>query len=106
MNPEYPRPASMPARAGRLRLAGRRPAARTLGLPTHLALLCWLTLTWAIGAVQRRMPARSDDRGEALAWAAITVGAVLIAGAVLLVIRGKAQTIANNVCTNADPSTC
>jgi hypothetical protein len=60
-----------------------------------------------VSLAERRTAAlRRDDRGEALAWAAVTVGAVLIAGAVLLILKGKGSAIANNVCTNADPTTC
>jgi len=49
---------------------------------------------------------KRDDRGNALVTATITVGLLLIAAVVLTVLRNKGEQIAENVCTNADPSTC
>jgi len=85
-----------------------RTWARTLtGLGAHAAILCWLTITGCICVASRRARAvRSGDRGEALAAAAIAVGMVIIAGIVIAVLKTKSQDIAQNVCTNADPSTC
>jgi hypothetical protein len=65
--------------------------------------LVWLSvaaLTQKLAAIKR------DDRGNALVTATITVGLLLIAAIVLSVLRDKGVEIANNVCTNADPSTC
>lgn len=74
----------------------------TLRLLTMLLLL-YTRGTERIATVRRRM---NDDRGDALSTAAIAVGLVLLAGIVIVILTNKGKTIANNVCTNADPSTC
>jgi threonine/homoserine/homoserine lactone efflux protein len=82
-------------------------ATKLTALGAHAAILCWLSITgWIGSASHRARAARSDDRGEALAAAAIAVGMVIIAGIVIAVLKTKSQDIAQNVCTNADPSTC
>jgi len=85
----------------------RTRATKLTGLGAHAAIVCWLFITAWIGVASHRARAvRSDDRGEALAAAAIAVGMVIIAGIVIAVLKTKSQDIAQNVCTNADPSTC
>jgi hypothetical protein len=61
---------------------------------------------WIAGRLRCLASARRDDGGDPLTSAVITVGFVLIAAAILLLLKGKAEDIAENVCTNADPSTC
>ncbi len=57
--------------------------------------------------VHRLTTPRRGDRGESpVSTAVIVVGLVLIAGVVLIIIRQKATATANNICTNADPTTC
>jgi len=70
-------------------------------IAAHVWLAAWIT-----GQLRHLYVARREDRGEALATAAIAVGLVIIAGIVIAVLKAKGQDIANNVCTNADPSTC
>jgi hypothetical protein len=71
------------------------------------AIAAHVWLTTQIGARARHLCAtRRDDRGNAVVTAVLTVGLVLIAAVVLAVLRDKGEQIANNVCTNADPSTC
>jgi len=71
-------------------------------------LLAWATLvTWRAMVVHRINTARATgERGEALAYAAITVGGVIIAGIILAAVKAKGQSITTNICTNADPATC
>ncbi|MBL7498275.1 hypothetical protein I6A84_27455 [Frankia sp. CNm7] len=59
-----------------------------------------------MATVDARARAARRDRGDALATAVITVGLVLIAAAVIYIIRQKAVDTANNICTNTDPTTC
>jgi nitrate reductase gamma subunit len=66
----------------------------------------WFT-TQAQRITSRTDSARDQrDRGDVLANAAVTVGLVIIAGIVILIIRRKAMETANNICTAADPTTC
>ncbi|WP_238428264.1 hypothetical protein [Frankia nepalensis] len=83
---------------------------RRLGVHLTLTTL-WLTalpgrLADRIATVDARARAARRDRGDALATAVITVGLVLIAAAVIYIIRQKAVDTANNICTNTDPTTC
>jgi len=81
-------------------------------LSAHTLLWCWIVVqSWAQDAVRAAVarasvPAGEGERGEALSTAAITVGLVIIAGAILLALKAKSTTIVSNVCTNADPSSC
>ena len=92
----------LPRRRPHVSLAHRLAAHTALHL---IAVHLWLT-GWVAGRLRHLSAARRADRGEALATAAIAVGLVIIAGIVIAVLKGKGQDIANNVCTNADPSTC
>jgi len=87
--------------------------------PLYLAYLAhlWLTalpirLTDRLGAYDRdrRTAAgrtgRRPDRGDALSTAVIAVGLVLIAIAVIVILRAKATDTANSVCVADDPTTC
>jgi hypothetical protein len=84
---------------------GRRPAlvAPVIGLP----LLCWaLAQTWSKLAADRTRTSARGDRGDALTYVVLAVGGAAIAAAVLLILKTKSQTIVNQICTNADPTTC
>lgn len=72
---------------------------------TMAALLSWILMEAWVGGRLREARA-SRDRGDALAWAALAVGGVLLAAFVLAGVRNKSETIVNNICTNADPTTC
>ena len=77
-------------------------ALATLG---RVCLMCWLlTQAWVAGRVQEART--SPDRGAALVWAALAVGGLMLVGLVLAGLRDKSETIVNNICTNADPTTC
>jgi hypothetical protein len=87
----------------------RRPGRRIRVFPfaiwSRAALLTWLLASsWLTQRV--RMARESGDRGEVLAWVALAVGGVVLAGFVLAAVRDKSETIVNNICTNADPTTC
>lgn len=76
---------------------------------TLAVLLVYLWLTALPGrwtAWAARPPDDDRDRGDALVAAVVTVGLVLIAAVVLLVLRAKAEQTADNICTNTDPTTC
>ncbi|WP_131788019.1 hypothetical protein [Protofrankia symbiont of Coriaria ruscifolia] len=69
----------------------------------------WLALTrlWLSTFLHQLATTRRDDRGDSpVSTAVIVVGLVLIAGIVVAIIREKAIDTANNICTNADPTTC
>jgi hypothetical protein len=89
--------------------AGKHGSVSTALRSTVLAsvVFIWLSLARAAERTSRH-PARREgrDRGDVLASTALTVGLVLLAGAVLFALRNKADSIVDNVCTNADPSTC
>jgi uncharacterized membrane protein len=72
---------------------------RRLGVLLTLAHLRWTTYL-------QRSAEQGRDRGDALPTAVIAVGLVLIAAAVILILRAKATEIADHVCTSADPTTC
>jgi hypothetical protein len=81
--------------------------ALTPTLPARIGAQAVAVHLWVAARLRRLATARRDDgAGDPLTSAVITVGLVLIAAAVLLILRGKAQDIAESVCTNADPSTC
>ncbi|WP_131770940.1 hypothetical protein [Candidatus Protofrankia californiensis] len=73
---------------------------------TRLSSAILLAYTWLTLQARRIRSQPRDDRGDALSTAVIAVGLVALAALVILILRQKAQTIANNVCTNADPTTC
>jgi len=73
---------------------------------TRLTVLLVLGWLWLADIPGRLWRTRHNDSGEGLPYAVIVVGAVAIAGAILYVVRQKAQTVTNNICTNADPTTC
>lgn len=102
------RAASNPANDPGERPRRRAPAAT--GWVLAVTVYAWLAATSLIAAsltrVRGRLKGQPQDEGSVLADAAMVVGLVLIAGLVLLALRGKATTITNNICTNADPSTC
>jgi hypothetical protein len=69
-----------------------------------------LGYAWLAGQIraqaQRIGPRLRDDRGDALGWAALALGGVVLAIVVIIVARQKATTIVSNICTNPDPTTC
>jgi len=72
---------------------------RRLGVLLTQAHLWWTDLP-------RRSAEDGRDRGDALPTVVITLGLVAIAVAVIIILRGKATSIAQHVCTSADPTTC
>ena len=71
-------------------------------------LLLWISAHLVVGLVITRVKKgmESEDRGEVLGWVVLAVGAAAIAAFILTQVRGKAEIISNNICTNADPTTC
>ena len=72
---------------------------RRLGVLLTQAHLWWTDLPRRSAKVDR-------DRGDALSTVVITLGLVVIAVAVIIILRGKATSIAQHICTSADPTTC
>jgi hypothetical protein len=64
--------------------------------------MLYLTIAAGLCAPRRR----GGDRGDGLAWAALAVGGLAIVTVVVLILKEKAASIARNVCTEADPTTC
>ena len=88
----------------------RRPTARDTRTdwPARLSevpLLAWLlTQSWAAERLQDVR--RTGDRGDALVWVALSLAGIALVGLVLVGLRDKGTTLVNNICTNADPTTC
>lgn len=95
---------------GRLaRLPSALPSAATM--LTAITVMCAIGLGRATSTAADRINTRGRrggrDRGaSAIEWAAIVVGVLLIAAAVLAAVRDAGEEITSNICTNADPSTC
>ena len=71
-------------------------------------LILWVSAQTLTGLVLARVKkgTESGERGEVLVWVVLAVGGAAIAYLVLAQFRDKTETIVNNICTNADPTTC
>jgi hypothetical protein len=84
------------------------PLATVRATAVDALLVGWILAQITTRAIVARVEqARaSNDRGQALSWVVLAVGGAAIAIFVLAKVRDKSETIVNNTCTNADPTTC
>jgi hypothetical protein len=86
-------------------LAHLNDAGRASTVVCALALWRVSSAATARTSVQRRRA--GDDRGAGVVeYLALTLGGLMLAGVIFAILRGRGEEMANNVCTNADPTTC
>lgn len=103
-------PESANLAAGEAQAQPSRGRQSTVSWTLALAVYTWLAMTELMNAGLHRVRVRAGEEdpeeGSILSEVAWIVGILMIAGVVILAVRGKATTLTNNICTNADPTTC